>query len=189
MRLVVCTTPEEIRLSQRLRFQVYCVEKGWIDPATCEGGIEADEYDADAVHFLVMDDAGDEVLGTSRLLLGEKVELPAARFIDLEAHGVRPTETVEVSRLAARRASRSQNLAVFLAMTQAMYEWTHTHGVKSWMSIADVGVFLLMKRVGMPVIAAGEKTDYLGSLCVPSLLDVEGTGAILLERGFDARVA
>ena len=32
MRPIVCETPEQIRMAQALRYEVYCLEKGWIEP-------------------------------------------------------------------------------------------------------------------------------------------------------------
>jgi len=186
VKLIVCESPEQIRAAQRLRYEVFCVEKGWIEESECTAGVEADEFDESAVHFLVMDNDGETLLGTSRLILGGCQRLPAAEFIDLEALGLDVSTVVEVSRMASRKVSRSQSLSVFLAMTQVMWEWSMAHGKKAWVSVADVPVFALMKRVGMPIIAEGERVGYLGSLCVPSCVDMLGTGSVLASRGFSA---
>lgn len=187
MKLVVCETAEQILMAQRLRYEVYCLEKGWIDPAQCPDGIESDEYDDEAAHFLIMHDDGERLLGTSRLLRGECQDLPATHYLDLDALGIDPAKVVEVSRMATIKSSRSQSLAVFLAITQVMFEWCTAHGVTSWVSIADVSVFALMKRVGMPIIVEGPRIDFLGSTCVPSCVDVLHTGDVLEKRGFRAQ--
>jgi len=183
MQLVVCETPAQLRQAQELRYEVYCLEKGWIDPAPFTEGIETDEFDELAVHFLVLDDDGAPV-GTSRLLVGSRQPLPAADFIDLSSHGVDASECVEVSRMAARRANRSQDLATFLGMTKVMWQWCVDNGVSRWMCVADVPVYLLMKRTGFPFLVIGDRVDYLGSVCVPSLLDVDLVGDLLMRRGF-----
>lgn len=185
MRLVVCETNEQLRQAQRLRYDVFCLEKGWIDAATCQGGIETDDYDDDAVHFLVFHDDG-TLLGTSRLLQGSCQELPAARYIDLEALGLDPARVVEVSRMATKRSSRSESLLVFLAVTQVMWEWSMANNMQAWTSVADIPVFSLMKRVGMPIIAEGPRVDYLGSMCVPACVEMPRTGDVLAKRGFKA---
>lgn len=186
MQLVVCETEEQLRRAQELRYEVFCLEKGWIDAASCDGGVETDEFDADAVHFLVYHDNG-ELLGTSRLLRGECQELPAARYIDLATLGLDSSAVVEVSRMATKRTTRSQNLLVFLALTQAMWEWSMDHGMQAWLSVSDIPVHALMRRVGMPILAEGPHVDYLGSMCVPACVEMARTGDVLSKRGFAAQ--
>lgn len=188
MRFIECRTPEQVRAAQRLRYEVYCLEKRWVDPDNCPGGLEIDAYDADAVHFLITDDGG-VLLGTTRLLVGTRVELPAIEYLDPRPYGFGPTELVEASRMASHRASRSQSPTIFLAMGQAMYEWAVEHDFEAWMALADVPVFRLMQRVGMPIIAWGEPVDYVGSPCVPMLVDTYRCGEMFASLGFDARVA
>lgn len=186
MQLVVCETDEQLRQAMQLRYEVFCLEKGWIDAATCDGEIETDEHDADAVHFLVLHDDG-QLLGTSRLLLGRCQELPAQHYIDLDSLGLDPARVVEVSRMCTTRTSRSQSLLVFLAVTQVMWEWSMANGMQAWTSVADLPVFALMKRVGMPIIAEGPKVEYLGSMCVPACVEMAHTGDVLSNRGFRAQ--
>lgn len=186
MQLVVCETEDQLRQAQQLRYEVFCLEKGWIDSSMCDGDVETDELDADAVHFLVLHDDG-SLLGTSRLLLGSCQPLPAARYIDLTALDLDPATVVEVSRMATKKATRSQSLLVFLALTQAMWEWSMDHGMRAWLSVSDIPVHALMKRVGMPILAEGPHVDYLGSMCVPACVEMEHTGDVLAKRGFRAQ--
>ena len=50
-----------------LRFQVYCKECGYLPSANYPEGLEADEYDADAVHFCTFNST-DELVGYVRLV-------------------------------------------------------------------------------------------------------------------------
>jgi N-acyl-L-homoserine lactone synthetase len=174
MRPIVCETPEQIRMAQALRYEVYCVEKGWIELSSCDDELEADEYDELAIHFLVLDDDSDAALGTSRLLLGSCQPLPAAKFLDLEALGLRPEQTCEVSRLASLRTSRAQNFEVFLLLMHAMSMWGANVDITAALSVADVPLHRMITRLGMPYIAVGEPVEYLGSECIPSVIDVPG---------------
>lgn len=185
MQLVVCETDEQLRQAMQLRYEVFCLEKGWIDAATCDGEIETDEYDADAVHFLAFHDDG-RLLGTCRLLQGSCQELPAARYLDLEALGLDSALVVEVSRMATKRSSRTAGLLVMLGLTQVMLEWGVPRGIKAWVSVADAPLFTVMKRVGMPIIAEGSPVEYLGSTCIPACVDAPHTIDVLAKRGFRA---
>jgi N-acyl-L-homoserine lactone synthetase len=181
MRFVVCETPEQVRVAQRVRYDVFCIEKGWIDPALCPDGTEADEWDEIAIHFLAFDE--DTALGTVRLLLGSKQDLPATPYLDLASLGLVPHRLVEVSRLATKRSCRSQDLRVFLGLTMLMWEWATEQSVDAWLAIADVPLVRLFERIGLPIVATEPEIDYLGSRCVPLAVDLAGTGPALMRRG------
>ena len=183
MRPVVCETPEQVRMAQALRYEVFCLEKDWIEPASCDNGLETDEYDEKAVHFLVLDDDSDTALGTCRLLLGSCQTLPAASFLDLAGLGIEPIHSCEVSRLASLRSSRANNLGVFLGLMQAMSWWGAGTDFTSLLSVADLPLHKLMTRIGMPFTAVGDPVIYLGSECIPAVIDVAGTGELLARIG------
>jgi len=187
MRSIVCETPEQIQLAQALRYEVYCLEKEWIEPGTCDRGLEVDSYDELAIHFLVLDDETDAALGTSRLLLGSCQELPGAEFIDLGALGLLPAQTCEVSRLASLRSARARNFEVFLLLMHAMSTWGAGVDITAALSVADVSLHRLMTRIGMPYVAVGEPVEYLGSECIPSVIDVAGFNQ-LVARTREARL-
>jgi N-acyl-L-homoserine lactone synthetase len=177
VEFIVCEQPEQVLQAQRLRYEVYCLEKSWVDQAECEGGIEADPSDALATHFLALDDG--VVVGTVRLLLGWHEELPGAHYLDLAALGLEPSETVEVSRLATKRIGRSQDLRIFLGLTKLMWSWATDHSAMAWLAIADVPLYHMLTRLGLPVLAESEPVDYLGSTCIPIAFDMPGTGPVL----------
>jgi len=177
LRFLICEKPEHVRMAQALRYAVYCQEKGWVDPERCESGLEVDEHDELALHFLAVE--GAHPVGTSRLLLGDCQHLPAADYLDLEALGLEDKHLVEVSRLATRRTERSSDLRVFLGLTRLMWEWSMDHSKVAWLAIADIPLFRLLERLGMPVIASAPQVEYLGSTCVPVAFDMVRTGASL----------
>src|ERR1700712_3195611 len=67
----IARTPEQILEAKRLRYKVYCEERGF-EPG--EGGLEQDEFDANAHHVLVRSAATGEVYGTVRLVLSKRHE-------------------------------------------------------------------------------------------------------------------
>lgn len=174
MHPIVCETPEQIQMAQALRYKVFCLEKEWVDASSCENGLEVDEYDELAVHFLVFDEESETAVGTSRLLLGSCQTLPAARFLDLAALGLRPAQTCEVSRLASLRSARARNFEVFLLLMHAMSMWVAGLDITAALSVADAPLHRMMTHIGMPFVAVGEPVEYLGSECIPSVIDVAG---------------
>jgi N-acyl-L-homoserine lactone synthetase len=177
VEFVVCESPEQVRQAQRLRYEVYCLEKSWVEAHECDDGIEADASDPLATHFLAIDDG--IVVGTVRLLLGWREVLPGAKYLDLASLGLEPSQTVEVSRLATKRIGRSQDLRIFLGLTKLMWSWATEHSALAWLAIADVPLYHMLTRLGLPVLLESEPVDYLGSECIPIAFDMPGTGPVL----------
>ena len=110
----VATTPELIDEVHRIRYQVYCVENEYEDPARNLGGLERDEYDAHSVHGLLVHTASKAPVGTVRLVMHKpgmrRGSLPIhkiCRHPDLLDPDFLPLETTaEFSRFAISKAFR-----------------------------------------------------------------------------------
>lgn len=165
-----CTTAEQIEAAMRVRHEVFCIEKGWIDPATCARDIETDDYDADAVHFLALKDG--VPVGTTRGLLGELVELPAFEYLPPHLFKADRKEIAEVSRLATIPESRTQDAFVFMGLCSVMWEVAMERSIRICMAIADVRFYRLLMRMQFPLIAKAKPVEHMGSLCVPVAFDV-----------------
>ena len=107
-------TPELLAEAYRLRYQVYCVEHNFLDPADNPGGLERDKHDAHSVQALLLHRASGASVGTIRLVL-HKPGAPGGSlpFHDVCKHlrpadlGALPLETTaELSRFAISRAFR-----------------------------------------------------------------------------------
>jgi len=107
--------PADIEEAFRLRYQVYCLDRGFESADSCPTGMERDRYDDFALHCLLRDRAGERPIGTVRLIQ------PAATptwFADLPLAAYAPQEsmadimrlpggsTAEVSRFAITRMAR-----------------------------------------------------------------------------------
>jgi len=177
----ICASEGDVLTAQRIRYQVYCLEKGWIPPDACPDGLESDEYDAQAVHFLAAHNG--HALGTSRLLIGGRQMLPGYNFIDVESLGLSPADVVEVSRVAVLPHGRSPDRRAFLALTRSMWRWSLDRSHAAWIAITDEVLFHRLEGLKMPFLHIGEPVWYLGSLCVPVAVDIPGTIASLGGMG------
>lgn len=135
--IVDADTAELRERSYRLRYQVYCVENAFEDPAENSGGVESDEYDDFSVHALVMHRPSGMAAGTVRLILPGAPLDPPLPFLASGDHAATDNnpspfpieQTAEISRFGIskkfRRAaglSRAQtNLAVSGATTAPSY--------------------------------------------------------------------
>jgi N-acyl amino acid synthase of PEP-CTERM/exosortase system len=64
-----CDDPASLERAHRLRYQVYCVENPFEDPADNPGGLERDAYDARSVHSLLRHRGTGHLVGAVRLIL------------------------------------------------------------------------------------------------------------------------
>jgi N-acyl amino acid synthase of PEP-CTERM/exosortase system len=99
--------PHLLKASYRLRYQVYCVERGFLPAANYPTEQEVDEFDRYSAHVGVVDSCG-ELAGTARLVSPSSAGLPMLRYCTFfpgeGAVLVDPANTVvEVSRLSISR--------------------------------------------------------------------------------------
>lgn len=113
LAVVPADSPELLDRAFCLRYQVYCLERGFENAADYPDGRERDGDDPRALHSLVLDRATGSAVGTVRLILPRAAgdELPVLRLA--KAFGQRaadlPFETTgEISRFAIAKAFRKQ---------------------------------------------------------------------------------
>jgi N-acyl amino acid synthase of PEP-CTERM/exosortase system len=72
-------------IHHQLRYQVFCLETGYEDPAQFPDGEEKDEWDDDAVHFLVQERGSGQWVAAMRLVLPSAQQLPIEKRVPIEA--------------------------------------------------------------------------------------------------------
>ncbi|HHJ80825.1 MAG TPA: PEP-CTERM/exosortase system-associated acyltransferase, partial [Candidatus Tenderia electrophaga] len=85
--IVKAVTPELIDEAYKLRYQVYCEEKGYEDAGRCPDQREYDDYDCRSMHSLIKHKASGIYIGVVRLILpqcsSEGMPLPVEKFCNL----------------------------------------------------------------------------------------------------------
>lgn len=109
------STAADLEEAFRLRYQVYCLDRGFEDARSCPHGMERDRYDDSALHCLLRDRLGRRPLGTVRLVMASARpsgvgDLPLAEYAPEESIDVLRDlpgiATAEVSRFAIARWAR-----------------------------------------------------------------------------------
>ncbi|MDO8507219.1 MAG: GNAT family N-acyltransferase [bacterium] len=172
----ICENEVERIASRELRFEVFCVEKGWIDPSQFPNSQEFDEFDDYAKHIIALNEKGD-VIGTARVIMPSAAGLPIEKLL-LEDQ-LDPSETVEVSRLAVREDARGNESVVFFGVTRLMWKYVSTQPINYWAASVDVPLYNRLERLGMPFIEVAEPTFYVGSESVPFVADFHKTEDVL----------
>lgn len=171
--------------SYRLRFQVYCRERGFLDATRYPDGLETDIFDRHAVHLGVVDDWG-TLVATARLVRRSDDGLPMfghcsiLRRIPVLADQQAPL--VEVSRLAVSRANLGQverhggrrqgaRAEMITALYRELYQASRRHGFSHWLVATEPSLQRLVVKFRFPFVQVGPITDYFGPVA-PYLMDL-----------------
>lgn len=151
------------RVHFRLRYQVYCVENEYEPPNAYPEGLEIDDHDARAEHFLVR--AGTfhgrgRWIGTMRLI-------PPGN--DTPASGCEPS-SIEVSRLIACDPRHRGSSRVLYFLCQAAQAYAVDHGYAHLAFLIRPALARILERQGLPIEQSGEPCEHRG-LRIPYRID------------------
>ena len=106
--VLLADTSESKRIHYKLRYQVYCDEKKFEDKKQFQDGIERDEWDNDATHFLVRHKFTGQYLGTLRLARSLQYKLPFEKHSSpyRRLNNKQYYSSVEISRLCVIKEAR-----------------------------------------------------------------------------------
>ncbi len=99
VEVVVADTNAARDLHYALRYQVFCVETGFEDASRFPDKQEKDEYDENAIPFLVRCRDNGDWLATARLILPGDGSLPIERYCNVPRHTIPFDQMAELSRL------------------------------------------------------------------------------------------
>jgi len=165
----------------RLRYQIYCVENPFEDPAQFPDGKEKDHLDYRAVHGLVRHRKSGIACGTTRLILPTDDETAApAGFFDVCRSGAflpRAT-TAEISRFATSKAFRErcmgfpdtrmflQDASLLPLLTISLMAFTiqqaALHRITHLCAVMKPPLIRLLHRFGVHCHPVGPLVDYHG---------------------------
>lgn len=159
--------PSDILEAKRLRYRVYCEERGF-EPGT--NGLEQDEYDSHACHVLVRSRATRQVYGTVRLVLAEDRSgpgFPMERVCDncvlepLQRFG-----TAEISRFALTRdrigLSPAAAALLRLYLIQGIVAFSGELGLTHWCAIMERTLLRLLRSSSIHFLPVGPAIEYHG---------------------------
>ncbi len=170
-------TDEEQQQAYRLRYHVYCLERGYEDAATFPDGCERDEWDSRSWHFLCRGDDG-RPFGTVRLIPAEGGVLPLERNFQIDSPefpGFRPF-SAEISRLAVARSLLEDDVTdvrrggcgggdvslALLGLIRSAYQKCLLEGITHFLAVMDRRLHILLRRHGIGFQAIGPTFEYRG---------------------------
>jgi N-acyl amino acid synthase of PEP-CTERM/exosortase system len=178
---------ELIRLSYRLRYQVYCIENKFEDPAWCPNHEEIDEYDSRSIHSLLRIKNTQKFIGSVRLILPDKDDFAHSfpiqkicrhsKFTNLHQYHLK--KPAEISRFCISkelkaaadqapispsntRSIRDVSSEAILGLMQAILQMSIEHGVTDLFAIMEPSLLRLLARFGIYFRPIGELIPYHG---------------------------
>jgi N-acyl amino acid synthase of PEP-CTERM/exosortase system len=181
-------TPAARREAYELRWQVYCIERGFL---VGQNGIECDEYDDFSRHAVARWRQTGEVVGTVRLVLPKSPpgdnDFPLQHVCDSSVLRGLPRTTIgEVSRFALAKHLTKQvrnmsaevspllRLALIRASVWLSAEAGHTH----WVAVMEPTLLRLLRATGIHFAPLGPVVEYHG-LRQPAVAELVPTMARL----------
>ena len=140
--VVFADTESARSIHYRMRYQIYCLDRGYEDPEAFPHGEECDEWDDHSAHFLVRYRPTGEWLATMRLVLPREGQLPVVGHCNLQddvSTRAPVTDAAEVSRLciwpAGRRLAGSGSAPgseLLTALLRAALDYSRKIGLRYW---------------------------------------------------------
>jgi len=187
----IADTYDLLLQAYQLRYQVYCVERGFL---TGQNGVELDEYDDFARHVVVRCRQTGMVIGTVRLVLPKDSsggdDFPIQHVCDPALLRNLPRDTIgEVSRFALPKLQRQQlrnmsastcallRLALIKGAVRLSAEAGHTH----WLAVMEPTLLRLLGATGIHFEPLGPPVEYHG-LRQPAVAELVPTMARLRDE-------
>jgi N-acyl amino acid synthase of PEP-CTERM/exosortase system len=190
-QIVQAKTEEQRQLAFRLRYQVYCVEHPYEDPAQNPGEMEKDALDDASLHALLMHRRSDSLVGAVRLILPQKddreMRLPIRNvcrheFIVQDRDELPRSRTAEISRFAIskdfrRRAQEDTSVGHFtmpgddprrvipntsLGLMQAVVAMAAQEDVSHLCAVMEPFLLRMLRKLGIHFHKMGPEVEYHG---------------------------
>lgn len=193
----VADTPESRALHHKIRYQVFCVERGFEDPESFAAGQERDRWDESSQHFVVQDKETGAGVAAGRIVLPTAGQLPVDGLGCISEDTVNRTsghQVAEVSRICMVRGhvaserglpvqavTRAGESEVMLGLIRAVIRYSWDHEIPQIYMLVTRPLARLLKRLGVDCTQVGEDIEYRGRRA-PYLIDIEGSWRGLVAR-------
>ncbi|MDD5599203.1 MAG: GNAT family N-acetyltransferase [Victivallaceae bacterium] len=118
-------SPAGRKTAFRLRYEVYCKEKRWLDPEEYSDMQEKDEHDRKSETFLAYDSDSGQPIGTARLIIDDgAAPLHIVKHPALD-NSFNTVNSVEISRMAILASARQGN--VFIGLIRMLFRHILEH--------------------------------------------------------------
>ena len=166
------TSGDLLNTALSLRYQVYCVERSFLDARHHPDRLESDTFDAHSVHGVLFYRPWNRPVGTSRLILPDEDRAPFPFYAMLDKAGTASTshfprgKTAEISRFAVSRAFRPDRTLhskmPCLGLAQLTLRLSRMHGVTHWVAVMPNALLRMLAMMGIEFMPVGQAVSYHG---------------------------
>lgn len=199
---VILADTESARIIHRkIRYHVYCLERGFEDPQAFPTGQESDEWDADSAQFIVRERTTGHCVAAVRLILPRSAVFPVESLGCLApagSQGVPRRQLAEISRLCVIRTpnpiglnrhlgrgfgyvTRRREFEVLLGMLRAIKAYGLERHIESCHLLVTDSFARLLRLVGAVLYQSGVATEHRG-FRTPYLVHLRETTRSMCER-------
>ena len=190
-------TPERVKLAQRIRYQVYCVENPH-EKADSLDGVESDEYDSHSIHSILVYRQAHAALGTVRLILPLSDELERSfamhRLLDpsalrelrkLPLHSAAEVSRFSISRQFRRIADAlgeteqstfvsNSGPLMRLGLIQGLVRMSSQYGITHWCALMEPTLLRMLAAMAIRFVPVGPMVEFRGfrQPCYCSVADI-----------------
>ncbi|NOZ43448.1 MAG: PEP-CTERM/exosortase system-associated acyltransferase [Alphaproteobacteria bacterium] len=181
----------DLKKLYQLRYDVYCRQKGFLEPADYPDQCETDVFDQHSLHFGAFDDFGN-ALGTLRLVRNSSRGFPMLGHCDIDVPDHILDNAGEISRLAVSKTirkrqddgdygmavndagvdaapikrlennRRSHRPDIVIGLYKSLYQESRKHGITHWIAAMEPGLLKLLRRFYFTFEPIGPQVDYYG---------------------------
>ena len=188
LSLTISRDPSHVARCQRLRYKVYCVERGWYNEVRISKGHEIDAYDNRSSHALLTRAEGGEPIGVVRLVLPEAgphgPDLPIEEIdpdpLQFADEKIDYSRLAEVSRFAVTREHKAwalertsvnlgtggpneRRFSLFsVLLMRAVVKMARENGITFLCATMEPALILHLSRLGIKFKPLGEPKEYHG---------------------------
>ena len=171
---LVADTEFSKAIHYNLRYQVYCLKRGFENPAAYPNQLETDTYDKTSVHFIVRHRETSQWIGAVRLVLAVPGKLPLTRIstVDVDSIGS-PTDSIaaEVSRLCVLPPQNQETTerldivhpsVITLGLIRAARQYLLSQNIQFSYFLITPQLARILGRVGMEIKPVGPLVHHRG---------------------------
>ena len=180
--VILADSPATQAIHRKIRYHVYCVERGYEDPAAYPNGEESDLWDDDAVQFVARERMSGRCVGAIRLILPRAVDFPVETLGCLSPAAslkLRRRQLGELSRVCIVRTPqawmyqgtltrglghvpKNRELEVLIGLVRAVTVFGMQRGIERCYVLITEAFARLLGRLGLMLEPAGEPVDHRG---------------------------
>jgi N-acyl-L-homoserine lactone synthetase len=141
---------------------VYCLEEHYLAKENYVDGIEIDEYDEGAMHFILTKITNpNKIIGTARIIFSCISDLPILKNFRISIKNPDQKKlAIEISRFMVARKFRNNGL--MLMLLKAIYKKVKERRVSYIYSVMDTGLYLSLCKIGFNFHQLGKSQVYQG---------------------------